>query len=204
MQILCKVLTAGVYSFKHHLEGNQKEVLPKACLMNKFFNKNVIPFHVAMSKVFGRMLDLVSKHGPRFKYPLYHKISIKYLEEEVQTTKSASEFWKNIVICLKGAFPLIQVVRMVDSKEKPAMERIEKEFSGVNYYSNLKYSSRASYEDEWNIIDERWDSQLHGPFHTVGYFLNPELHYVRNFKVDTEVKIDLLQCIKKMVVDPKE
>lgn len=31
------------------------------------------------------------------------------------------EFWKNIIICLKGAFPLIKVIRLVDSDEKPAM-----------------------------------------------------------------------------------
>jgi len=82
------------------------------------------------------------------------------------------------------------------------------------YYSNLielgeslnlvYYCSTLSYEGEWNIIDERWDSQFHGPLHTVGYFLNAELHYVPNFKVDTEVKIGLLQCIQKMAVDPKE
>jgi hypothetical protein len=52
------------------------------------------------------------------------------------------EFWKGIVICLKGANPLIKVLRMVDSDEKPTMgfiyeamdgakETIQKEFNGV-------------------------------------------------------------------------
>lgn len=31
------------------------------------------------------------------------------------------EFWKKIAICLKGAYPLIKVLRLVDSNEKLAM-----------------------------------------------------------------------------------
>jgi hypothetical protein len=30
-------------------------------------------------------------------------------------------FWKNVLTCLRGAFPLVKVLRMVDSEEKPAM-----------------------------------------------------------------------------------
>jgi len=38
--------------------------------------------------------------------------------EEVVMDK---EFWKDIVTCCKGAFPLIEVLRLVDSDEQPAM-----------------------------------------------------------------------------------
>jgi len=52
------------------------------------------------------------------------------------------EFWKDIVICLRGATPLIKVHRLVDSDKKPAMrfiyeamdeanEQIQKNFNGV-------------------------------------------------------------------------
>ena len=58
--------------------------------------------------------------------------------EEVVLDK---EFWKSIVTCLKGAFPIMQVLRMVNSDDKPAMgfiykamdqakEKIQKEFNG--------------------------------------------------------------------------
>lgn len=30
------------------------------------------------------------------------------------------EFWKNIVICCNGVYPLIKVLRLVDSDEMPA------------------------------------------------------------------------------------
>ena len=52
-------------------------------------------------------------------------------------------FWKNILNCLRGALPLIKVLRMVDSDEKPAMgfiyeemdiakEKIQNLFNGVS------------------------------------------------------------------------
>jgi hypothetical protein len=40
----------------------------------------------------------------------------------------------------------------------------------------------------WEIIDQRWDNQLHRPLHAAGYYLNPELHYSLDFKADWEVK----------------
>jgi hypothetical protein len=30
-------------------------------------------------------------------------------------------FWKNVLTCLRGAFPLVKVLRMADSEEKSAM-----------------------------------------------------------------------------------
>jgi len=52
------------------------------------------------------------------------------------------EFWKNIITCLKGALPLIEVLRLVDSDQKPTMgfiyeamdqakEKIQKAFNAV-------------------------------------------------------------------------
>ena len=56
----------------------------------------------------------------------------------------------------------------------------------------------------WNIIDERWDKQLHRPLHVAGYFLNPQLHYSFGFKVDLEVKRGLYDCLTRIVADPNE
>ena len=37
----------------------------------------------------------------------------------VQSLVMDNRFWKNITNCLKAAYPLIKVLRLVDSKEKP-------------------------------------------------------------------------------------
>jgi len=55
-----------------------------------------------------------------------------------------------------------------------------------------------------NIIDERWDKQLHRPLHAAGYFLNPQMHYRPGFKADLEVKRGLMDCLTRMVEDEDE
>ena len=36
----------------------------------------------------------------------------------------------------------------------------------------------------WNIIDERWDRQLHSPLYVVGYFFNPAYFYEKILRPD--------------------
>jgi hypothetical protein len=60
----------------------------------------------------------------------------------VQKIVLSKLFWKDVLTCLRGAFPLVGVLRMVDSEEKPAMgnlyeemdrakEKIKANFNGV-------------------------------------------------------------------------
>ena len=51
----------------------------------------------------------------------------------------------------------------------------------------------------WNIIDARWELQLHRPLHAVAYYLNPHYHYNFNFKVNANIKIGLYQCLERMM-----
>jgi hypothetical protein len=39
----------------------------------------------------------------------------------VQNIVLDKDFWKNVILCLRAAFPLLRVLRMVDSDEEPAM-----------------------------------------------------------------------------------
>ncbi|XLR03079.1 hypothetical protein S83_069277, partial [Arachis hypogaea] len=124
----------------------------------------------------------------------------------VQNMALDSRLWKNIVICLKAAAPLITVLRLVDSDEKPAMGFI---FEGMR---NAKETIRTnfgcvkkSYEPIWEIINGRWKSQLHRPLHAAAYYLNPHYHYEPNFMVDdADIKIGLYSCLKKLVPNQEE
>lgn len=61
-----------------------------------------------------------------------------------------------------------------------------------------------SYMPLWNIIDDRWDRQLHRPLHAAGYFLNPQLHYAPGFTTDLEVRDGLFDAISRMLPDIQE
>ena len=53
----------------------------------------------------------------------------------------------------------------------------------------------------WNIIDRRWNNQLHEPIHAIGYFLNPKFYFFEfgSFTNDNgEVMEGLITCIERM------
>lgn len=56
-----------------------------------------------------------------------------------------------------------------------------------------------SYEPIWKIIDDRWEAQLHRPLHAAAYYLNPQIHYKSDFKVDFQIKHGLYDCMDKML-----
>ncbi|XP_059658347.1 uncharacterized protein LOC132304614 [Cornus florida] len=114
-------------------------------------------------------------------------------------------FWINVANCLKAAIPLIKILRLVDSDERPAMEfiygamdrakeEIKKNFNGIKKW----------YEPICTIIDARWASQLHQPLHAAAYFLNPQFQYSPSFHLDADVKMGVYKCLQRMVPDSNE
>jgi len=68
--------------------------------MARFFYNNVIPFNVANSEEFKRMVELIGRHGPGLKPPSCHEIRVKYLKQEVEKTeqivKEHKLVWKKL------------------------------------------------------------------------------------------------------------
>ena len=84
-------------------------------------------------------------------------------------------FWKAIQFCMKCVLPLVHVLRLVDGDAKPAMGYIYEAMDRAKekIASNLGHV-KGRYERIWNIIDKRWDYQLHRPLHAAAYYLNPK------------------------------
>jgi len=60
----------------------------------------------------------------------------------------------------------------------------------------------CSYESIWEIIDKRWENQLHRPLHAAAYYLNPQLHFEDDLKKDKgEGKEGLFICMMRLVKD---
>ena len=72
-----------------------------------------------------------------------------------------------------------------------AKEAIEKSFNG----------REERYKEIFEIIDRRWDCQLHRPLHAACYFLNPEFFYDNRSEIeqDKEVMAGLYKCIQRLV-----
>ena len=78
---------------------------------------------------------------------------------------------------MKITEPLVKVLRLVDG-EKLAMGFIYEAMDQAKEQIKVAYKDRvAKYGPIWDIIDRRWNNQLHRPINAVGYFLNPMYHY---------------------------
>jgi hypothetical protein len=87
----------------------------------------------------------------------------------------------NVVhIIIDNASNYVLASKMLESKYKTifwtpcaneAMDQAKEQIKAT-------YKDRvAKYGPIWEIIDNRWNNQLHCPIHAVGYFLNPRYHY---------------------------
>ena len=85
-----------------------------------------------------------------------------------------SSFWNIIVFCLKVSGPLVRVLRLVDGEKRPPMSYI---YAAMKTAKEIIVKSfdgnEEKYREIMEIIDRRWEVQLHWPLHLARYFLNP-------------------------------
>lgn len=111
-----------------------------------------------------------------------------------------ARFWPQLAYCIRSVVPLVDVLREVDSEERPAMGFVydllkkAKDQIALNCGSN-----RQKFNPIWNKIDARWLPQLHQPLHAAGYYLNPQLRFEDDFANDDIIKDGLYACMERMI-----
>ncbi|XP_042988758.1 uncharacterized protein LOC122316292 [Carya illinoinensis] len=94
------------------------------------------------------------------------------------------EFWVQYQFIVTINEPLIQVLRLVDGDEKPAMgylyDAMEKAKENIKARLKNKVSVFMSFI---RVIDARWDKQLHSPLHVAGCLLNLGIYFNFALKV---------------------
>ena len=107
---------------------------------------------------------------------------------------------------MKIVEPLVKVLQLVDG-ERLAMGYIYEAMDQAKEQIRAAYKDRvAKYGPIWEIIDHRWNNQLHRPIHAAGYFLNPRYHYRAQLGEDLtgEVKDGLYECLERMISSESE
>ncbi|XP_020233452.2 uncharacterized protein LOC109813641 [Cajanus cajan] len=99
--------------------------------------------------------------------------------------------------------PLVKVLRLVDSEKKPAMgyiyEAMDKAKEAIMKSFN---NNETKYKAVFEIVDRRWDVQLHRPLHAAGHFLNPEMYYDNpQMEFDSEIIRGFYASMNKLVGD---
>lgn len=108
-------------------------------------------------------------------------------------------FWKNCLITVKVMTPLLRLLRLCDSDEKPALgyvyEGMHRARKGVKELFKKKKELYKPYTD---IIDRRWDKMLRTSIHCAAYWLNPAFQYDReNLCTKREVFQGVLDMVEK-------
>ncbi|KAG6468985.1 hypothetical protein ZIOFF_073680 [Zingiber officinale] len=114
-------------------------------------------------------------------------------------------FWNNVTYTLKVMCPLVMVLRIADNETRPAMGYIYEAIDRAKETILKSFdNNREKCKNVLDIIDSRWDRQLHHPLHAAGYYLNPYFYY-HNPKVetDTEVTNGLFACIQRLIPSPE-
>ncbi|XP_022003656.2 uncharacterized protein LOC110901115 [Helianthus annuus] len=125
-----------------------------------------------------------------------HHIQVLFVSEEwrkssfsktvagkrVERIAGKTEFWDSIQLACQVLAPLVDVIRLVDTEEKPSMgyiydamvrakEQITKNVTDVKLVHKIK-----------SMIQARWTDQLHHPLHAAGYYLNLAILHGENSK----------------------
>ncbi|OIT36674.1 putative methyltransferase [Nicotiana attenuata] len=102
--------------------------------------------------------------------------------KEVARIILSYSFWNNVLHALKIGGPLVKVLRLVDGEAKPSMGYLYEAMDRAKETIQASFSDEQKYAKVFQIIDARWDEQLHRPLHAVGLILNPSLFYEQHEK----------------------
>lgn len=129
--------------------------------------------------------------------------------KRVEKIISKQEFWDNVYLACQVLAPLVDLVRLVDTEEKPCMGYIYDAMSRAKEQisKNLKggYNERLV-SKVWSMIQTRWTDQLHHPLHAAGFFLNPAIFHGENSEIEKnkEIMTGLYVAIDRLVPDEDE
>ncbi|XP_061358953.1 uncharacterized protein LOC133303104 [Gastrolobium bilobum] len=89
-----------------------------------------------------------------------------------------SRFWKECTDIVKITEPLVWLLHLVDSEEKPSMGYLYQAFYKAREEMVKRFQrKKKKVEPYLKILDSRWDSQLRRNLHAAGYWLNPGCHF---------------------------
>ncbi|CAB4310101.1 unnamed protein product [Prunus armeniaca] len=126
---------------------------------------------------------------------------------EAQAIKSLlylERFWKYAQEAVSISEPLLKILRVVDG-DMPAMgymyEGIERAKVAIKtHYKGIE----EKYMLLWDIIDRRWNMQLHSSLHAAAASLNPSIFYSPNFKIDLGVRNGFQDTMLKMATTQED
>lgn len=113
-------------------------------------------------------------------------------------------FWKDAHDAVKVSEPLVKILRIVDG-DMPAMGYIYEGIEMAKFTIKVFYKGvEEKFMPIWDIIDRRWNMQLHSSLHAAAASLNPSIFYNPNFKIDSRLRNGFQEAMFKMAITDKD
>ncbi|KAJ6311780.1 hypothetical protein OIU77_013518 [Salix suchowensis] len=114
---------------------------------------------------------------------------------------SDQSFWSSCALITHLTNPLLQVLRLVGSKKRPAMGYIYAGMYRAKEAIKKELDKREEYIVYWNIIDHWWEQNWNLPLHAAGFYLNPKFFYSFEGDMPNKIRSGMYDCIEKFVPD---
>nr|XP_043611787.1 uncharacterized protein LOC122583450 [Erigeron canadensis] len=120
--------------------------------------------------------------------------------KDVRQTILEDKFWQNCLITVKVMSPILRLLRVCDSDEKPSLGYV---FEGMlrvkNGLKELFQRKKRLYKQYVDIVDARWDKMLRKSLHAAAYWLNLTFQYERDNREEKQEGFEgVLDMLEKM------
>ncbi|KAM7504839.1 hypothetical protein LguiB_003743 [Lonicera macranthoides] len=114
-----------------------------------------------------------------------------------------SDFWRAVEECVAVSEPFLKVMREV-SGGKPAVgfiyELMTRAKESIRTYYIMDEIKCKTFLD---IVDKKWQNNLHSPLHSAAAFLNPSIQYNPEIKFIASIKEDFFRVLEKLLPTPE-
>ncbi|XP_042957477.1 uncharacterized protein LOC122292959 isoform X2 [Carya illinoinensis] len=111
-------------------------------------------------------------------------------------------FWSMSDQTLKVTKPLLSVLQLVHSGEKPSVGIIYDAMEKAKKTIIVAFENKESdYLPYLEVINRIWQEEFHSPLHAAAYYLNPSIFYNPSFSSNKVIQKGLLDCIETLEPD---
>lgn len=125
--------------------------------------------------------------------------------KKVHSVVLSTKFWSTVEDCILASIPLLQVLRVVDGDEKPAMAELcaAMDFAKDKMKIGLEKKKRLL-SKVMGIIERRWESQMQVDLYGAALFLNRGKFFdikENDYAYSSQLRMKFNDVLEKMVVD---
>ncbi|XP_028797413.1 uncharacterized protein LOC114752881 [Neltuma alba] len=131
------------------------------------------------------------------KHFVDHKLSRTEAGKNFSAIILDNRFWNDCYQVVKIVSPLIKLLRIVDSDEKPSLPYVYEGMRRAKMaIKEMFKKNKDLYKPYTTIIQTRWDKHLKTNLHAASYLLNPAITYAPDCPIKSKLMMALIDVVE--------